>query len=452
MKKKYTYYLIILFFGYISYAQNYTMSNGANGTTSTCSGTFKDNGNNGVYSNNQNSTITFCPSTPGTAIMLTFTQFNTEESYDVLEVFQGNSATGTPSDVLTGSLTTPFTLVSNSPDGCISFHFESDSSVTYSGWSATISCIEPCTPPIAQLNDTSTVYICSPNAENPGNTTVSFDASPSYSPVGNTISSYEWDWGDGTTTTTTSATTTHTFPTSGIYNVYLTVYDDNPVGCSSTNSMTQAIKVLPDISFTGTSSTLNIGCGDSATLTGVATSQAIIEPAPAYAGGTVSLPDGSGVNYSSTLDFNGYFPSGATMTSGCYPTLTFDLEHSFSGDLQITLIAPTGQSVMVFNQHGGGNNFGTCSNGADNGVPGCTAHYTVVNSGGVAWTAAGVTTTATSTCATYSGACETGGNYIAQTYNSTNPFTALNGAALNGVWTLQIRDNLTWDDGFISGW
>ncbi|BCY29464.1 hypothetical protein KK2020170_23320 [Flavobacterium okayamense] len=418
---------------------------------STCSGTFRDGAGN--YANNQDSSVTFCPSTPGTVVAITFTAFNTEDGFDYLEIWQGNSMTGPADDVLMGTPPVPFTVFSTSPDGCLTFHFVSDSGTSFAGWTSTIACSTPCTPPVAQMADNSTVNICSPNAVNPGSLTVAFDASPSYSPVGNPITSYIWDWNDGTTTTTASPTTTHTFPGIGVYNVSLKVQDNNPLGCANTNSETRVVRVLPDADFTGTTTgPININCGDNVNLTGIATSQTITQQAPSVSGSPVSLPDGSGSSYTSTLDFTGLFPVGATLNAGCYPTLTFDLEHSYSGDLEITLISPTGQSVIVYDQHGGGTNFGTCSNGADDGVPGCTATYTVVNSGGISWTAAAATTTATSTCANWTGACETGNNYIPQTYNSTNSFAVLNGSDLNGVWTLQITDNLTWDDGFISGW
>ena len=49
------------------------MPNGENGTTSTCSGTFRDGA--GDYASSLNSTRTFCPSTPGDKVRITFTAF-----------------------------------------------------------------------------------------------------------------------------------------------------------------------------------------------------------------------------------------------------------------------------------------------------------------------------------------------------------------------------------------
>lgn len=439
------------------------MNNGANGTFVTCSGTFVDDGGGGNYANNQNSTITFCPSTPGDLIRVVFTTFDTEGTIgvsctDYLEVWYANAVgPGASDDQLCGALGTA-TLISTSPDGCISFQFISNNNIRQAGWSATISCVTPCTNPIAALTDSSTVNICPSTATNPGSLAVNFNASASTAPGGFSISSYEWSWGDGTSSTTATPTTSHTYPGPGIYTVSLSVRNNNtgidPLGCESTNAATRVVRVLPPPDFTGSSLTaFNVNCGDTVNLNGLVTSQTMSTNPLSVSGSPIALPDGSGVNYNTALDFTGLFPTGSTVTPGCYPTVTFDLEHTFSGDLEITLISPTGQSVMIYDQHGGATNFGTCANPLDDGVAGCPATYTVVNTGGVNWTAAGVTVAAPAngTC-TYTGACETGDNYISQTYNSTNSFAALNGADLNGVWTLRIRDNLTYDDGTITGW
>ncbi|WP_026980529.1 T9SS C-terminal target domain-containing protein [Flavobacterium suncheonense] len=458
MKKNYLLSLLFLLISSVVIGQNYNMTNGANGTISTCSGNFRDGGGNGNYANNQSSTITFCPSTPGTVIRLTFTSFDTEiigtTVYDYLEMWQGATITGAAFDTFAGTPTVPFTVTSSSPDGCLTFRFTSDSSVNRAGWNATISCVVPCTAatsPVANMVDTSPVTICPPSALNPGSTTVAFNASNSTN-GGFTNDQFTWDWGDGTTSVTATPTTTHTYPTTpGIYMASVKVRNSN--GCFSTNYVSRKIQIQPEPNFTGTTTgPVAVSCGNSVTLNGLAVSQTISETAPTVSGSPVLLPDGSGASYLSTLNFSGMFPAGATMSPGCYPTLNFSIEHSFSGDLQIDLIAPSGQSVRVFDRHGGWTLFGTCANAADNLVPGCPANYTVVNSGGVNWTAAGNTTTATANCAGYAGACEAGNYYIPQTYNSTNSFAALNGAALNGTWTLRIYDQAALDDGFISGW
>ncbi len=89
--------LLLLFFSGKAYAQNYNMGNSS---ISTCSGNFYDSGGNGAgaganYNNNENYTMTFCSSTPGQCVRLTFTAFNIESGFDYLRIYNG-STTGAP--------------------------------------------------------------------------------------------------------------------------------------------------------------------------------------------------------------------------------------------------------------------------------------------------------------------------------------------------------------------
>ena len=126
-----------------------------------CGGNFVDaGGSNGNYPNWSNSVVTICPSVPGEVVTVTFTQFNTEVNFDGLYVFDGNSTAapqimstngpgfvpgGLPGSFWGNSIPGPFT--SSAPDGCLTFHFLSDSSVTPSGWFANVTCGPPPTCP-----------------------------------------------------------------------------------------------------------------------------------------------------------------------------------------------------------------------------------------------------------------------------------------------------------------
>ena len=121
-----------------------------------CGGNYVDVGGlTGSYANSTTATnggtTTICPVIPGDLVTVTFTSFATEASFDVLKVYNGNSATstllGTYSGVLTGTaLPGPFT--STATNGCLTFVFTSDTSVNSAGgWLANITCapIPPCT-------------------------------------------------------------------------------------------------------------------------------------------------------------------------------------------------------------------------------------------------------------------------------------------------------------------
>jgi gliding motility-associated-like protein len=447
-----------------TFSQTYNLNTTGKQNVNTCSGTFYDSGGSGAnYSSNESGEITFCPSTPGDKIKLDFTSFNTQATDDALSIYFGNSTAG----ILTGNFsgtTSPGTITSTSADGCLTLKFVSNGTTVRAGWSATISCVTTCSPPMANITGAPKLEICPSTAVTPGSYTVNFDASTSTANAPQTVSTYEWNFGDGVTTTTASPTINHTFATEGVFTVQLNVRDNNtdedPLGCKNTNSAKQIVRILPTPNFTGTSpSSVTIVCGNSVDLTSASASRNFSEKLPFKTPFSVNLPDGAGSAYTSILDFTGFFPDNSKLTAGCYPTVTFELEHSYSGDLKIELISPSGQAVTLYNNGvGGERNFGTCANGADDKVPGCGAVYTVKNVGGVDWTAGGVTTTTTKPCAGYTGTCEAGGflgdnsYYIGQVYNSFTPFTAINGSDLNGIWTLKITDFLASDDGTLSNW
>jgi hypothetical protein len=116
-------------------------------TITTCSANFYDSGAIGNnYASDENSTITFLPSTPNNAIQVTFNAFDLEQStfsgtiYDSLIVYNGPDATFPVIGVYSGT-TIPGPFVSSDPSGALTFHFSSDVSVTRAGWDADVVCI-----------------------------------------------------------------------------------------------------------------------------------------------------------------------------------------------------------------------------------------------------------------------------------------------------------------------
>lgn len=121
-----------------------------------CGGNYVDVGGiAGTYANNTTAatgTTTICPITPGDAVTVTFTSFATEASLDLLKVYNGNSATGTLLGTYSGTLTganLPGPFTSTAANGCLTFVFTSDNTVTGAGWLANITCapIPTCTRP-----------------------------------------------------------------------------------------------------------------------------------------------------------------------------------------------------------------------------------------------------------------------------------------------------------------
>jgi gliding motility-associated-like protein len=158
MKKAYLHLLFILAVSTV-YGQNYTVPSSGTTNISACSGTVRDPGGTGTYGNNANGVLVICPSTPGSAIQINFTQFDTESNYDYVTVFNGNS-TGAPilmGPLSGGPLTPPGNpIVSTAANGCLTIRFTSDGSVTDNGFTFTISCVTlpTCTDGIQNGNET----------------------------------------------------------------------------------------------------------------------------------------------------------------------------------------------------------------------------------------------------------------------------------------------------------
>ena len=128
-----------------------TWSTGVNATTQqvppACGGTFTDTGGaNGNYANNANITTTICPDVTGNVVIVNFASFQLENNFDNLSIYDGNT-TGAP---LLGTYTgtnMPPQFISSAANGCLTFLFTSDGSVTNPGWVANIICAPPPTCP-----------------------------------------------------------------------------------------------------------------------------------------------------------------------------------------------------------------------------------------------------------------------------------------------------------------
>lgn len=122
-------------------AQVYSMGN--LGSISTCSGYFYDDGGSGNnYGSSQTTVATFCSASPGQPIYFQFTQFSTENFYDSLIIYNGNSTSAPILGAYTGT-TNPGDIISSNGDNCLTFEFRSDGSIQNTGWVATIGCGTP---------------------------------------------------------------------------------------------------------------------------------------------------------------------------------------------------------------------------------------------------------------------------------------------------------------------
>lgn len=117
---------------------------------------FDSGGSGGEYSNNENYSITICPTSPSDKVDLTFNSFDVESTWDALYIHNGNSTSaplissgnpstqaGFPAGGYYGT-TIPGPFSSSDATGCITLKFLSDNYVTEGGWDIDVTCSLNC--------------------------------------------------------------------------------------------------------------------------------------------------------------------------------------------------------------------------------------------------------------------------------------------------------------------
>jgi gliding motility-associated-like protein len=412
-----------------------------NGSITTCDCEFKDSGGDtDSYSSNEDYTYTICPD-DGTKVRFTLTEINLGPG-DVLTVYDGSDNTA-PMLFQEDDITTiPGYNIEATPSnssGCLTFHFESNSSLELAGWLGDITCFSLCTDPVAEENS-GTIKICKDG-------TVNLDASSSIANASGGMDSYQWDFDDGSTGT--GITTSHTYSLPGRYIPKLVVYNDD--GCYSKNAISTEVLVGTVPNFLGTE-TGNTCVDGQICLNGVvtwpsATNVPIITPP-----GITEIPETAG-NEAIEITISGY-DIGQQITSASDILRVFvNMEHSAIDDIILTLIAPSGESVMFHNRGGqaialgepsmaGAALEGLCFNPVTNGN-GVGYDYYFVNG-------------ATETLLDHANA-NWATPYVCYSIPSGNyapldPFSNLIGADINGTWTLEFQDVYPNDNGTVFDW
>ncbi len=176
-----------------------------------------------------------------------------------------------------------------------------------------------------------------------------------------------------------------------------------------------------------------------------------------YDAGPTFIPDGKGQFYETTLPISGF--NGATLQSADQLlNVCAVLEHSFMGELEISLIAPGGQTVILKEQPGGAT--------TNLGEPVAKGPVDAVNpdtSAGVGyeycWSANAtfglITDPAfndTYTYTTTAGDVQSDKYMPAGSYTPYETFDNLVGTPLDGDWTIKVQDKIPNDNGWIFRW
>jgi len=134
---------------------------------------------------------------------------------------------------------------------------------------------------------------------------------------------------------------------------------------------------------------------------------------------TGAIPDASPAG----IDFNG--TAASALNSITEVTLDLDINHSWNGDLIVTLTSPEGTAVILVDRPG-----------RTTGAPGC-------NENGMQITLDDAAATPIEDCTGENGPYPA----VTGSYFPNNPFSAFDGEDPNGTWILNISDNLGGDSG-----
>ncbi|MBC8756101.1 PKD domain-containing protein, partial [Kordia sp. YSTF-M3] len=415
-----------------------------NGTFNICQGTFLDTGGGGAgqYSNNESFTMTICPDNAGDKVQLIFTSFGLQDMSDFMNIYDGDDNTAPQFGAFTGT-TTPGTVIATNTNttGCITIEFISDAAGVNIGWAADISCVTPCQTINSQLDSSLPAADANGFIEICQGDDVTFNGSGTFTSDG-TGAEYQWDFGDGSSEI--GQVVTHNFPNPGAYIVNLTITDTN--NCTNNNLINQVVRVSTTPSFAGTVPTDDFLCfGDSTTIPGIVTpTPYIVECTPPVSGQTF-LPDGNGVSYETSIPVDCFDPAQVLTSGSEIFRICLNIEHSYSGDLDIIIISPNGQQADLFLQSGGGTYFGGANDDNSN-APGVGADYCFSLLGTQVLAAGAPTITA--------GSNPPNNSWQPGTYLpiDTNGFDDLIGSPLNGNWTIRVTDNIGIDNGYIFSW
>lgn len=395
---------------------------------------FSDSGGNANYTNNENNVSVFCPAIVTDRMQLDFLVVNLLAG-DILTIYDGDSTTAAVLGTITNTNTPAglFQASASNPTGCLTVRFVSNGSGTAGGWRAARTCFNPC-------QSISTVITTTPPIDPDGilricqGDTVRFNGSANFS-VDGTGATYEWDLANGNRLNP-GQVQSETYSSPGIYQTRFIVTD--ATGCTDREEIDLVVQVSTDPDFTGTQAADTTLCfGESTTLTGVVTPEEFaITPSPPITGVTF-LPDGSGVSYRTCIDVNLFAPGAGVTSASDIIDIFLNMEHSYLGDLQITITAPNGSSVDLHTYPGGGGTFlGIPIDDDSNLNPGTGFDYVFTESATQTWIqAAGGNTTIPA------------GDYL-----PVEPYSNFIGSPLNGQWCITVTDNLGSDNGFIFYW
>lgn len=502
-----------------------------NKTKNICNGYLYDNSKTGNYAPNQDRWVTICPSASMGSVgrvSLYFEEFDIGAG-DTVRIYCGASISDPiyidnqaqtsifqGSSLLNRMVNAPLTVSS----GCLTVRLSSDGEVEGSGFKARVECASLCQYPEAALADYFIKFDENNNmstrpVRDGADTLVNDDGSVQivryksidiclgdsvvlvadpkfpendqayHQDASNCI--YQWSYGDGEQDSIAFNTQAgHVWSELSGYDLFLVVTDTTNGGCNSRNTIDTRVRIaknpiktvheLPDM-CSGTEMGFSVGYG--------ASSQIIVDSLNFQRGAKeryealTFIPDGDNCAhlsptgcFSVPVTFDNFTPGATVGSADDIMSICMNVEHSFLGDLEISIICPNGQSavLMWYGTGGGGTYLGepiddsgtdccdtTC---APVGIP-----YTYCFSNQYLDGARGVMGVNNNSPLTPTNTEDTVGYFQTplQVLDPNNPyqdkrtvdlngFQSLVGCPLNGEWAIMICDRLHIDNGYVFWW
>ena len=280
------------------------------------------------------------------------------------------------------------------------------------------------TPTALDLSFTTTVPTCSGSCDATAKAVVSGGTSPY---------TYLWDAGGAT------GSQTNIDLCAGVYNVTVT----DASSCTVTDAVTIVDPAGISVNFTNVQ-------------------QILCSSLPTVVAGQTFLPDGSGVSYETKITHTDFAPGQTITSTSDIESLCMNMEHSYMGDLAISLTCPNGSQLNIIsnagNQGGGtiiGNPIATNLpvDGSFGITPGIGMDYcwspTSTNGridDNVNWQ---FLSTYTDNEGNVSFNIE---QLVSGTYQTEGLWNSLIGCPINGDWTITVTDNYGADNGYIFSW
>ena len=433
-----------------------------------CTGNFYDSGGeNGDFNGGENFTMTICSTDPDLSSSISFYEFDLGGSFFSSCTFTIYDGSSTAADVLY-SFDSP-----NDPDpgiivatdanltGCLTISFTSPWNIENEGWAAEINCQYPCQE--YELEITSSDAINNDNEINVCyelelEVETNYFQNNQFYEQSDVTTTFEWTFNDGAVNQSgqqvsqiydeeseTEITLVVTDVNGCMQAFNYTAINDHPEVLTSITPPDQT-EVCPDTQLEAYS---GLYAGTDSFISTIFTpitwviTEDVIDIGIDFAE-PIYLPDGQGEVYTSLLNITAYDPA-SVLDANDFTEICVEIEHSYLGDLDMSLTSPNGTEVVLFNQSGESTWLGDAIDNNSEEIPGECWTYcwsitpnfgTFSNSGGN----------------TMNAPINNGPSMIPGAYTPAGNFADFAGSSANGNWVLTVTDNLTIDNGFICGW